>query len=561
MQFRGSVATGILISLAMVLIPSSAFSAQKITAGTTCKVLNQKVFYLKMSYNCTKSGKKLLWSNGVRVATSTPEATSKPTSKRVFYIAPDSTPIYTIRDIEGCAVGFDSSGKQITTPILQALVDGVWLDVKPIEIGWKKTCNISNLPNNKYSAYAKAALEDKLKVRWKFIGPVNIFGRDEQGNGISKTSTFQPPIQPLQPHPMTHNYGITWSNITSKIKDISAAAWTDAQNTMIRNQNLPDIYKGFTYYLSPGALKTDPLIGDATTLLKRVILLYANFPRAKNVYFVATTQEEQIATQTEMEKNYPDALIPLTRSLNSIYGINVGDGVGAGSVFVQTKCNGSYGARNAFNNPTNNYPSITTSVVTISVCPASAGEALEGRHIAAHEYVHTIQVALNPGGFIRGYQPCWMTEGEAVWSTRVVSPNFAAYLSQDTGFPYYLSPDGLNRRVSTQLVWTSQDVETYLKGAADVSTCANTDQFTLSYSLGTATVEALVSLGGTESLLALDERLSQRQEINDAFKDVYGITWDEALPILSQVVAEKITLQLKHDPSKQTTPPVSISAL
>ena len=83
MQFRGSVATGILISLAMVLIPSSAFSAQNITPGTTCKVLNQKVFYLKMSYTCTKSGKKLVWSNGVRVAAS--EATSKPTPKRVFY--------------------------------------------------------------------------------------------------------------------------------------------------------------------------------------------------------------------------------------------------------------------------------------------------------------------------------------------------------------------------------------------------------------------------------------------------------------------------------------------
>ncbi|MSY40393.1 MAG: hypothetical protein F2642_05555 [Actinobacteria bacterium] len=442
-----------------------------------------------------------------------------------------------------------SSMIAVSTLILSSFVGNASAAPPKIGSSCTKVGAFFDTPNTRY-----VCNQEGTKKVWRVWSP---------GPGAVSKKTAKKTGQPklLKPHPVTHNYGITWSNITSKIKDISAAAWTDAQNTMIRNQNLPDIYKGFTPYFSPGALKTDPLIGNAVTLLKREMLLYANVPRAKNVYLVATTQEEQLATQNEMKKNYPEALEPLTRSLNSIYGINVGDGVVADSVFVQTKCNGSYGARNAFNNPTKNYPSITTSVVTISVCPASASAALEGWHIAAHEYVHTIQVALNPGGYIRGYQPCWMTEGEAVWSTRVVSPDFVAYLKQDTGSPYYLSPDGLNLRVSTQLVWTSQDIETYLKRAANVSTCANTDQFSLSYSLGALTVETLVSLGGTESLFALDERLSQGQKINVAFKDVYGITWDEALPILSQVVAEKITLQLTHDLSKHTAPTVSIAAL
>ena len=43
------------------LIPVSALAAQKITPGSTCKVLNQKVVYLNKTYTCIKSGKKLLW--------------------------------------------------------------------------------------------------------------------------------------------------------------------------------------------------------------------------------------------------------------------------------------------------------------------------------------------------------------------------------------------------------------------------------------------------------------------------------------------------------------------
>ena len=79
MPIRGSVAKGLLIALAVVLIPVTAVSAQKITPGSTCKVLNQKVVYQNKSYNCIKSGKKLVWNKGVAVKKPTPTATPSPT--------------------------------------------------------------------------------------------------------------------------------------------------------------------------------------------------------------------------------------------------------------------------------------------------------------------------------------------------------------------------------------------------------------------------------------------------------------------------------------------------
>jgi hypothetical protein len=60
--------------------------------------------------------------------------------------------------------------------------------------------------------------------------------------------------------------------------------------------------------------------------------------------------------------------------------------------------------------------------------------------------------------------------------------------------------------------------------------------------LGAATIEALVSIGGSESWFALHQRLILGKTMNQAFKSVYGITWDEASPILAQVVAKKISM-------------------
>ena len=79
MRIRKSLAKGLLFALAFALIPVSAVSAQKVTPGSTCKVLNQKAVYQNKTYTCTKSGKRLVWNKGVAVkATPTPIATPTP---------------------------------------------------------------------------------------------------------------------------------------------------------------------------------------------------------------------------------------------------------------------------------------------------------------------------------------------------------------------------------------------------------------------------------------------------------------------------------------------------
>jgi hypothetical protein len=76
MKIKGSVAKGVILALALTFIPLTAVSAQKITPGLTCKVLNQKVSYQNKSYTCVQSGKKLVWNMGVNVTQPLPN-TSK----------------------------------------------------------------------------------------------------------------------------------------------------------------------------------------------------------------------------------------------------------------------------------------------------------------------------------------------------------------------------------------------------------------------------------------------------------------------------------------------------
>jgi hypothetical protein len=90
MKIRALVTKSLLISVAFSIVPSQVQSAQKITAGSICKVQKQKVDYLGRTYTCIKSGKKLVWNKGVVVVKPTP--VSMPTPTPVTTPTPVSTP-------------------------------------------------------------------------------------------------------------------------------------------------------------------------------------------------------------------------------------------------------------------------------------------------------------------------------------------------------------------------------------------------------------------------------------------------------------------------------------
>ena len=92
MRTKVRVYKGVLIALIFTFIPVSAISAQKVTAGSTCKVLKQKSVYQNKTYTCVKSGKKLVWNKGVVVVKPTPTPTPTEIGDPVGAIGGTPTP-------------------------------------------------------------------------------------------------------------------------------------------------------------------------------------------------------------------------------------------------------------------------------------------------------------------------------------------------------------------------------------------------------------------------------------------------------------------------------------
>jgi hypothetical protein len=169
MRFQGSLARGLLISLAVALIPVAAVSAQKITPGSTCKVLNQKVVYQNKTYTCIKSGKKLVWNKGVAVKKPTPTATPSPTSEKTPTIdnsfVPWSTELANENVSERAFKSFlDWSKEQALSPRKhQVIVQDTLKDFKIVEDLQK----IDKFTSGLFSQYFKTK-------------SVTVFGSDEQ---------------------------------------------------------------------------------------------------------------------------------------------------------------------------------------------------------------------------------------------------------------------------------------------------------------------------------------------------------------------------------------------
>lgn len=82
----------VILALILTLLPATAFSAQKIVAGGTCKVVKQKVTYQKKVYTCTKSGKKLVWSKGVSAAQPKPTVSASASASASPTTSPTKSP-------------------------------------------------------------------------------------------------------------------------------------------------------------------------------------------------------------------------------------------------------------------------------------------------------------------------------------------------------------------------------------------------------------------------------------------------------------------------------------
>ena len=88
------------------------------------------------------------------------------------------------------------------------------------------------------------------------------------------------------------------------------------------------------------------------------------------------------------------------------------------------------------------------------------------------------------------------------------------------------------------MYWPPEEVQKWLVDQSNTLTCHDSIYFNLSYSLGYLNTLALAAIGGAEAPMAWLARLQAGESQNQAFSEIFGITWDAALPILSNVVSQ-----------------------
>jgi hypothetical protein len=148
--------------------------------------------------------------------------------------------------------------------------------------------------------------------------------------------------------------------------------------------------------------------------------------------------------------------------------------------------------------------------------------------LEAHEYFHSLQrIPLQGIGIQqKDYPPVWFVEGSAEWVQN------AAINNRD--FKKYKNYFDLDCQATCKKL-TKSDIAKILTEATN-SSWPNQYEYWLNYALGSLLVESLVSITNPESILIMYNEMATKIGFAAAFKNVYGIEWSAAIPVLSEAI-------------------------
>jgi hypothetical protein len=410
---------GVMIAMAMVLVPMQAVAAVK--AGATCSKLGATSTYSGKKYTCVKSGKKLVWNKGVAVAKPTPTPMVTPTPTPTVCSATVTT---------GCAK-------------------------PPVEPVPTPTLTPTPLP--------------------------------------TPTPTTPPVIIPK-----------TFAELYGNSQGIAIAAWTSTNEKIKKSEAVAvrqDIYVG------PNTTIPNP---NVKGIFEDATRIFAGFAQPQSFYAVYYRfQDKDWAKAKFAELNMSNLAGQIEGSCGTVQRCN---GASAGK-FTSTIGFSQYGV---------NEPGGQTDTY-------HTNGALE-----IHEYTHIAQamqfIGKQKDDQNFNYLPRWFLEGHA----HIVGNTGAA----KTLFDYQVNRLQWLNTSPNQEIKSFEPVDIERFYASLMPGKYNNEMFGYVYTLGYITMECLVALKGIDSPTQLIVEVSNGLTFEEAFLKVYGISWNEASPILAKTVSQ-----------------------
>jgi hypothetical protein len=151
-----------------------------------------------------------------------------------------------------------------------------------------------------------------------------------------------------------------------------------------------------------------------------------------------------------------------------------------------------------------------------------------------HEFVHVVQSYQRKPVFSdwTSENPAWFSEGHATLFDKLGSSNsLASYNFQRNWVINRLPADETLKDFSAANIMRFYDALAPGKN--------NPAMRNYVYTLGFSTLEALVAIAGIDSAMELITQNTTGKTFNQAFKNVYGIEWATAAPILADIVSKQ----------------------
>jgi hypothetical protein len=150
--------------------------------------------------------------------------------------------------------------------------------------------------------------------------------------------------------------------------------------------------------------------------------------------------------------------------------------------------------------------------------------------LEAHEFMHAMQRATITGMPTKEWPKTWIVEGSAELAQNLVMSN--------SSYDEYMKWRKLDSKelYGPKTKITKSFMTNYLKSSY-TSQCGSNNEPCYQYNLGSRIMEIFVALKGPGVMLDLF-RESALQGFESAFLSIFGVTWNDASPVINQTIVE-----------------------